>query len=64
MSGNESDFFGSFFDSIMNPEKTLDEAWRKGCMTGNFTNYEVSINNIKMSGRKVYRNSQGRHKVV
>ena len=64
MNGSESNFFDSFFNGLMNPEKTLDEAWRKGCMTGDFTNYEVNKNNIKMSGKKVYRNSQGRHKVV
>ena len=64
MNGSGSNFFDLFFDGLMNPEKTLDEAWRKGCMTGDFTNYEVNKNNIKMSGKKVYRNSQGRHKVV
>ena len=57
-------FFDEWFGSFLDPVNTLDKAWRDACMSGNFTNYERQKKTIKQSGKKVYRNSQGRHKVV
>jgi len=61
MNGN---FFDDWFGSFVTPVATLDKAWRDACITGNFKNYTTMLENIKMGGKKVYRNSKGQHKVV
>lgn len=58
-----NNFFEDWFGSFINPEQTLDKAWREACVQGNFCTYDQTLQNIKMSGKKVYRNSQGKHKV-
>ena len=58
-------FFEEFFGSIMNPVEKLDKAWRDACATGKFQNYDTTLRNIKMSGKKVFRDTKtGKHKVV
>lgn len=47
-------------------EKNLDEMWaiyRKG-VTQQIVNYNKGLDQIKSSGLKVYRNSEGKHKIV
>ena len=60
----ESNFFDDWFGSFIDPVSSLDKAWRDACTTGNFKNYETTLENVKMSGKKVYRNTKGQHKVV
>lgn len=58
-------FFEEFFGSILNPVENLDKAWRDACTTGNFKNYETMLQNIKMGGKRVFRDTKtGKHKVV
>ena len=58
-------FFEEFFASIMNPVENLDKAWRDACATGNFKKYETMLQNIKMGGKRVFRDTKtGKHKVV
>ena len=47
-------------------EETLDEMWRiygKGVIS-QLPEYNKQLNSIKATGCKVYRNSQGKHKIV
>ena len=60
-----NNFFEEFFGSIMNPVETLDKAWREACISGRFYNYDTTLQNIKSSGKKVFRDTKtGKHKVV
>lgn len=61
MTGN---FFDEWFGAFTDPVSTLNKAWREACMTGRFENYTTMLENIKMGGKKVYRNTKGEHKVV
>ena len=58
-----NNFFEDLFGPFINPEQTLNEAWREACIRGNFYTYDQTVQNIKMSGKKVYRDSYGKHKV-
>ena len=61
----ENNFFDEWFGAFTDPVGTLDQAWREACMTGHFKNYETILQNIKMSGKRVFRDTKsGRHKVV
>ena len=67
MSGMDSDFFADFFGGaggLFNPTEQLDQAWRDACISGNFKNYDKVKTNVKLSGKRVFRNSKGKHKVV
>lgn len=47
-------------------EKNLDDMWEiyaKGCFQ-QLNEYNKGLNQIKSSGLKVYRNSDGKHKIV
>lgn len=59
-----SNFFDEWFGSFTDPVNSLNKAWRDACITGNFKNYTTMLENVKMGGKKVYRNSKGQHKVV
>lgn len=46
-------------------EETLDEMWRNYMINPRqISEYNKTINMIKMSGCKVFRNSLGNHKIV
>lgn len=57
------DFFGSIIATPEECEKKLNEEWRNCCLRGDFRSYDALKQNYKLSGKKVYRNSQGLHKV-
>ena len=58
------DLFGGVNPFDTNPAKRLDDLWRDAILHGNFNKYDWEKNKIKNSGKKVFRNSQGKHKVV
>lgn len=61
----ESNFFDDWFGSFIDPVSSLDKAWRDACVAGNFKNYETMLQNIKMGGKRVFRDTKtGKHKVV
>ena len=69
MDNDLSDIFGLLFGGSSNPFGTtpamrLDELWKDAILHGTFNKYDWEKNKIKQSGKKVYRNSQGKHKVV
>ena len=60
------DFLDFLYNATNNPDKMvqdLDEAWRKFCMTGDKAIYDSTVQSAKLCGRRVFRNSQGRHRV-
>lgn len=59
-----NNFFEDWFGSFLNPKEQLDKDWKDACMSGNFAKYSNTLDTVKKSGHKVYRNSKGIHKVV
>ena len=59
-----NNFFDDWFGAFLNPKEQLDKAWKNACMSGNFSQYDNTLETVKRSGKKVYRNSKGIHKVV
>lgn len=61
---NGDNFFEQWFGSILNPVESLDKAWKDACISGRFENYTIMLEDIKKSGKRVFRNTRGKHKVV